>query len=319
MPSQKDRVASDNIIYLDFDGTLTGAPGREVIGTELCQKLKTANTTEERKKFKSHYNKSDDTIKITKEAKTFLNTMNQLHPRVQVVIISRNHENYIRGLLEFENIDTSNFTIYPRGEGKKLGLGEDKKKAVQTHEKNRKPGLRFICDDDKVDYGEMVSGTNLKENSVFGYSFAPGKFNWAQYTKEICSFLPNPSPVAEYLKGSKKNRFHLFSANVNSISSKSNNVELFKNLYKSVKGDDLKRSILNDLKLKLADIKTAEELTEFKKSYLQSPEYKLLSKGQGLTTRVFSLKTDSIKAVDLIFKDHENQINEKTTERNNIN
>jgi hypothetical protein len=291
---------SDNIIYLDFDGTITGIRGSQVINTPLCNNLAVADTPEKRSQYKKDYLESDDAVKITKEAVVFLNRMTKLHPSVQIVIISRNYENYIRGLLEFEGIDTANITIYPRGEGNKLGPGEDKRQAVTNHEQSHKPGLRFVCDDDESDYLEMIHGAKSEENTVIGHHASAGQFKWLDFIKEIIQKLQHVLPISEYLNGRTTNRFHLFKANVNSVSSSPESHAAFKQKYQGIEGDDLKRAILNNLK---ADISGLDKpaLETFRQEFLKSLEYKLISTGQGLTTRVFGLQTDSQRAVELIF------------------
>ena len=308
MTQPKITASSDNIIYLDFDGTLTGIRGSRVINTPLCVNLKDADSFKKRSVFKNDYLTSNDQIKITNGAKQFLNEMNALYPKVQIVIVSRNFENYIRALLEFEEIDTSHITIYPRGEGREMGPGEDKRQAVVNHEKSFKPGLRFICDDDENDFTEMRLGAKNDKNEIIGHNEAAGHFKWLDYLKEILQKIQHILPVSEYLDGRVKMRFHLFPAKTTSITSQSEQTTIFRQKYKDFEGDDLKRAILFDLKETISAIDDIDDLLEFKKTYLLSPEYELLSKGQGLTTYAFGLRTDSQQAVDLIFSKQETAI-----------
>lgn len=296
---------SDNIIYLDFDGTLTGAPGKDVIGTELCTTLKDVNTPEGRATYKSAYENSEDKVKITNGTKKFLNEMNKLHPTVQIVIISRNYENYIRALLEFENIDTKNITIYPRGKGRELGPGEDKNQAVINHEINLNPGFRLICDDDENDLQEMDRAAARKEGNIISANNAkPGTFQWETIINNLKKVLAPLLPVEEYLNGSTANRFHLYSVTPESITGRTGAFILFKDKYKTLSGDDLKRAILNNLKRKVNSITDSDELKKYATEYKTNanPEYQTLCRGQGLMTRLFNFKTDSQVAVDLIFQ-----------------
>lgn len=308
MLNQKITASSDNILYLDFDGTITGASGSVIFQTNLCNKLHYANTVSTRGAYKKMYDDSEQKVKVTHDAKEFLSRMNGLYPYVKIVIITRNWENYIRGLLEFEGIDTSNITIYPRGEGLLNGPGQNKRKAVLNHEQHCQPGLRLICDDTKTDMEEMYWGAKNANNTIIAHHKAPGAFAWLDYSKDIFSLIRHILPVNEYLHGKISNRFHLFSANVHSIAYTSEKNIGFKAMYHPLQGDDLKRAILNDLKSKISEIISQGDLASFKQTYLSSPEYKVLAKGQGFTTRLFGLETDSQRAVALIFANHEKKL-----------
>ena len=71
----------------------------------------------------------------------------------------------------------------------------------------------------------------------------------------------------------------------------------------SYKGDVLKTKILFDVKqllLKITDRCTLEQAVN---DFMATKEYKILRTGQGFTTRFFNLKTDSVKAFELICQD----------------
>ncbi|HAU1150878.1 TPA: hypothetical protein JBI12_02880 [Legionella pneumophila] len=288
-----------NIVYLDFDGTITGAHGREVINSPLCKTLRNKETFDERMHYKNEYDASDNKIKITENARKFLQDVNQLHPQVNIVIISRNHENYIKALLEFENIDHRNITIYPRGVGNALGSGENKHDAVVLHEKKPEclPGFRLICDDDEIDGEEMYKGLadTGRAQLVKYHTEKPGEFKWGEYFKEL---LINCDIVAkEYLNGKTGSRFHLFTAKVDEkVCDQS-----FKNKYSHIKGDILKRAIINNLKSDIEKIDNLDTLKKFMEDFKRSPEYLTLSKAQGLFTKITGIKTDSQRAVEEIF------------------
>lgn len=116
--------------------------------------------------------------------------------------------------------------------------------------------------------------------------------------------------VAEYLSGSKENRKHTFYE----VSSEDFGRPEYKQEYQGIRGDALKRTILNELKDSLEDVKTKEELEKIKSKFLKSPEMKIIDKAQGRTTHILGMfhlkKTDSHKAVERIFKEAEKRISE---------
>lgn len=297
---------SNNIVYLDFDGTLTGAHGKEVIGSKLCIDLSDKDTFEERRKFKDDYDQSEQKIKITEEARKFLEETNKLYPQVQIVIISRNYENYIKALLEFANIKHENITIYPRGMGNKLGPGEDKHDAVVSHEqKTESSGFRLICDDDEFDKDAMYLGLKdtQRNQSVSVHTEKSGEFKWGEYFKELlinCNIA-----VKEYLNGKTAPRTHLFTARVNDDIAD----QTFKDKYSHLKGDELKRAIINTFKKDIEHIDNVDDMKEFMKKYKESPEYGTLSKGQGLVTKLTGIQTSSQKAIEEIFNNKMNALN----------
>ncbi|HAT9398998.1 TPA: hypothetical protein JBC53_06130, partial [Legionella pneumophila subsp. pneumophila] len=171
--------------------------------------------------------------------------------------------------------------------------------AVVSHENKPEclPGFRLICDDSKGDGLEMCNGLKHagRAQLVKYHNEEPGQFKWGEYFKEI---LTNCDiAVKEYLNGKIGSRFHLFTAKVDEkIGDKS-----FKERYSQVKGDILKRAIINNLKNDIEKIGNLDDLKEFEKKFKQSSEYMTLSKAQGLFTKVTGIKTDSQRAVEEIF------------------
>lgn len=99
----------------------------------------------------------------------------------------------------------------------------------------------------------------------------------------------------------KEGRRHAFEVDAND----------FKNLkekYQDTKGDFLKTSILSDLKQQIENTSSKEELKSLEKQIKQSPEYKVLSTGQGLATKIFGLKTSSVDALEKMFTQQEKNI-----------
>jgi|GEM_PF-4577592 len=95
-------------------------------------------------------------------------------------------------------------------------------------------------------------------------------------------------------------RFHGFSASAERLA--------IREELKALKGDHLKRELLLDFKQSIAKCETIEDLDKFKETHMdnKSDAYKILAKGQGITTRTLGLDTDSVKAL-------KNMIAEKRT------
>jgi hypothetical protein len=85
---------------------------------------------------------------------------------------------------------------------------------------------------------------------------------------------------------SGKSRSHIFS------------VRSTKKELKNFSGDQLKLKILTSFKMQMESCTSENELKEKIKGLKNSDEYKILVKGQGIITNLFSLKTDSVKAFD---------------------
>ena len=100
-------------------------------------------------------------------------------------------------------------------------------------------------------------------------------------------------------------RTHGFAVNANDF------VDL-KEKFQDIKGDFLKTSILSDLQSKIENTSSKEELAELKQEIKQSAEYKVLSTGQGLFTKLTGIKTSSVKTLDSMIKEQEDNI--KTSE-----
>lgn len=115
--------------------------------------------------------------------------------------------------------------------------------------------------------------------------------------------------VDEYLSGKVKERKHAREIPIHHFFSNQKN----KDEYEGLKGDALKRAIINKLKDSLSNITDPEELKTKKMDFLKSDEMKILDEPQGKPTKVLGalgLKTDSHKAVEKIFKEAEKRIND---------
>jgi hypothetical protein len=92
----------------------------------------------------------------------------------------------------------------------------------------------------------------------------------------------------------------------------------FKDRYQAMVGDQLKTEILKQFKETINTYSTKEEITECVKKFKNSDEFKILATAQGGFTRAAHklglqsiIKTDSVKAVDKIFKEAINKMNNK--------
>ncbi|WP_133127669.1 hypothetical protein [Legionella nagasakiensis] len=97
------------------------------------------------------------------------------------------------------------------------------------------------------------------------------------------------------------NRYHMFTVQGSDFAN-------FKAKYQSLKGDALKHQIISDFEKKLSEITDRKTLDHFVADFKKSTAYEILSKGQGLTTRLFSLDTTSKIKIDNIVKDKEREL-----------
>lgn len=108
----------------------------------------------------------------------------------------------------------------------------------------------------------------------------------------------------EYLSGKVKNRKHSREVQPYHFFTSQKHQEA----YEGLKGDALKRAIINELKDSLSDITTKEELKKRKTEFFNSPQMQIIDRPQGTPTKTLNLKTDAHKAVVKIFKEAEKQI-----------
>ena len=94
------------------------------------------------------------------------------------------------------------------------------------------------------------------------------------------------------------NRRHFFKADARNCS-----IE-----YLGYRGDDLKSKILDDFKSILETIHSLNKLNMLQRDIMHIREYKVLATGQGICTRLFRLKTSSVKALEQMFAAQRNNI-----------
>jgi len=193
-------------IASDFDGTMTSQVGGTTVGSDFYNAL---FDNQRKGDYRSgtlkanalaileetfgkgddiNYNHSLAAILIQKEAVVFFRAALQ-NSNVQVHIITRNREDYVRLLLKFHG--------FPDDELQRLTIHsmKDKKGVVEkimasndfTKEENR----LLVCDDDQKDFDNMCNGAqSLKGTSrLRGYNNQPGTFRWATMQKEMAAVV----------------------------------------------------------------------------------------------------------------------------------
>lgn len=96
-------------------------------------------------------------------------------------------------------------------------------------------------------------------------------------------------------------RHHLYNINGRDFSN-------IKQKFQRLKGDFLKSEILKDFKYQIDKVSSPEELKELKEDLMKSDEYKILQTAQDPFTKIFHIKTSSVKAFESLFKDQEKNI-----------
>lgn len=154
-------------------------------------------------------------------------------------------------------------------------------------------GMRFNqLEDGLVEYQPYIP-THPIHQSQIGQPWQPAR-------KGVDN-LPNANPanhqrllkpINNYYEYTQSNRYHLFNAR-----------------YNGKKGDPAKTAILKTLAARINACQDVLSLDQIKADFLSSNEYKILSTGQGLATKIFRLKTSSVKAVEQMFHDAYSNLN----------
>ena len=122
---------------------------------------------------------------------------------------------------------------------------------------------------------------SLEEKRVLKQETRQQQSEPALLTTNMDALLPLPS----------QDREHLFKV-------KPSNSNIYKLKYQSLKGDLLKTQILRDFVKNLTNISDIDMLNHFVADFKKSNDYKVLSSGQGLATKVFLLETTSQQTVE---------------------
>jgi hypothetical protein len=103
-------------------------------------------------------------------------------------------------------------------------------------------------------------------------------------------------PVTAYYPYAQANRFHFYDIH-----------------YKGKCGDLAKTAILETLIEQVNNCQNQHDLDELKSAFFKSLEYKILKTSQGITSKLFGITTDSVKAVEHIFSDAQYQLTQHLT------
>ncbi|KTD61485.1 Dot/Icm T4SS effector [Legionella santicrucis] len=162
----------------------------------------------------------------------------------------------------------------------------------RLHQTNSSENLAVDFFDDHID--------NLKEvDQSKNINIKPNCFHVTE--KQIKS-LHIVNQYEHFTDQQSKGRFHLFEATADIIKS-------YKNNYQNLKGDYLKSQILVDFKKQLEEANNLEDVNKITDDFKKSNEYKILTTGQGLFTKITGIQTSSEKAVDQMVKDRIGELN----------
>ena len=202
LPKNTDSKETPAIrLFLDFDGTLTGRPGRETVSSDLYKSLQKNREAfysgAEFIEFKDMIvtlqkglEKNKD-MKLVEGALCFLKTM--LEYNAEIVIISRNRQEYIKAVLQAEGADEKEIAkIRIEDTNTKIG---NKLQVVASFLKNAssKADVIVVCDDALDDFFKMkqavteagLSATLIAYGPTDDYFKQNRRFDWAAITKEI--------------------------------------------------------------------------------------------------------------------------------------
>lgn len=112
--------------------------------------------------------------------------------------------------------------------------------------------------------------------------------------------------VSDFLDGRNHKFYTVSLSNINFQKSQATTeFNDFKKKYQLYKGDYLKTQILENLRERIQETGSKEKLHDLKKQLKTSYEYDVLRTGQGWFTRMFGIKTSSIKTLDNMFEQQE--------------
>ncbi len=213
-------------LYLDFDGTLTGLDGQHTIGATQFYRslLKDPSKLQDYDKLSTEFHKEEVLVALMKHhfdsynpsqnpierkmrmqnsAFAFVKTMLEKHPKVQINIISRNREEYIRAMFLYMGLkpeDLANIHIY--GVNKLLDVEHSKRATVSQLEERYKgqpkAKLGACFDDDETDSKGMADALTASSHfeNVLYLNNPVGGFNWKAAEAQIVHHLaesPNPT------------------------------------------------------------------------------------------------------------------------------
>lgn len=191
------------ILCLDFDGTLTNVPGREMVNSEFYKSLQVdpgnpyttaifkSNLQEIFDRHFSDPNSSKDPL-ISESALRFLKEALK-HREIQINIISRNRGDFIKAVMRHQGLTEEQISSI------QFHIMKDKQKVISEMSLVRK--MVLICDDSQEDHDSMRYGAVRydadKPDAVISFRHEPGEFNWDEITKEMQLWLPESKKVMQ--------------------------------------------------------------------------------------------------------------------------
>ncbi len=184
---------SQTRLYLDFDGTLSSLEGSQCINSALYKTLQIDSDDDYNfcsfkenivNLLKAGFERPENKkMKVIEDALSFLKNM--IAEKADVIIISRNREEYIKAVLEASGLERTLIDQITIIDTHKM---TSKYQAVIDLETQKTPrDITVICDDNFVDYSAMqkaVKNSGTK-TSIVPYSNAAGAFNWAAIERDI--------------------------------------------------------------------------------------------------------------------------------------
>lgn len=205
---------TDVVIYLDFDGTLTGRPGNDTVFKEFYQSLLEGyeegkiqdyekplmkNPQEIQVLFEKKFGRyspdmapsiKDFDLLMGTEAVHFLQQV-LANSDIRVTIVSRNRENYIKAMFAYQGFseeEISKIKIYELADKSHSVRDDLEDMAIQE---NRHI---YIFDDNCKDCERMVKATRwcgYLDNQIHQYNLEPGNFKWNNYLNDMLGKLSN--------------------------------------------------------------------------------------------------------------------------------
>lgn len=184
-------TAIDFRLYLDCDSTLTRSAPSIEISKKFYEIVKNTQDNKQREKLiqtliKDEIIKNDE-LGLADGTLQFLNNM--LQENAEIIIVSRNFEEYIRALLLVEGMSQENvakITIKGNQYIKKLNKSgtefemlRGKGQVVSIEENLRNQAkVTIVCDDIKFEMSQMVRNIKADNNNLLAYAEPHGTFDW---------------------------------------------------------------------------------------------------------------------------------------------
>lgn len=198
------------LIYTDFDGTVTGRAGGNLVFTPFYKSLLTkpghykmtpmkepqecqALFVKEFGEYKDAFsvNKNDTDRLMSQDAVAFFHyALN--NKEIKVKILTRNRHEYIKAMFAYQgftedeiaNIEIDDYNV------KSEGVATD----IWQYEKNK--AHLYVMDDDQDDYESMKRQvSSWDKDKIHGGNEAVGQFKWNQYLEEVKGYAPQDKEI----------------------------------------------------------------------------------------------------------------------------